>query len=1544
MKKIGKLLVKKTVAIMFSVVLLSGCGTASLPDGPSEKQDFSESGELLPVNSSVSLDAEPETSQEVLQIDKPRLFEEDEEEFSPGRALIKANQVQNEGDAVIYPKGERGKSPKKKYSIFVYMVGSDLEAFYGYATRDMQEMENSGIDFSANNLVIYTGGSRMWKSDLPSNQNNVLDMSREGEARVVAATKHTSDMGAPETLAAFLEYGVKYYPADHYALIFWDHGGGSVYGYGNDTLYSGDSLLLSEMDSVMAASPFGESGKAHLDWVGFDACLMSTAENAAVWSKYTDYLIASEETEPGDGWCYSFLSVLNGETATEEIGRTVVDAFREYYEEKKSPLNNPDITLALMDLRKTGSLIDSINTLVDRMEDGLAEHNFPELARKRTNTKMFGLRDSRATAYDLLDIRDLAQKMTEQYPEVVADVTKALGEMIVYSTDEVEGACGLSLYFPGENRELYEAFSSNGNENLYISENYAEFIERYTEKWTTAADVDWTLAAPQAADGEITLQLTNEQAANIDKAMYTVLTDQGDGFYRRTLCDVEAEVDENQVIHVAKNPSLIFAVSDYATMSVPCAFVQTDKRGDVATYDSNQTFFCYGMDISAAPWDRVTATVEEKNGEFTVKSFRYSGTSILTSGKNTVDLSEYMSLLEDMSDVVYLSRSEDGTILPYNEWEGQSGYYAIHYMMINDKLHFTSRHVEELESPTVIQITLRDINGAEHGSELCVLSSGAALGEESSEVVLETKEGQLTFEKHGKEVWLSKYSGSDVSLEIPAEVEGYPLVRIDDNAVYSSSLRELVIPEGVKSMGNNAVDYAPYLREVTLPSTLEKISPEPIRSAEKLERITVNGKSPAVCDKDGVLFSADGKTLIKYPENRGVWYVVPSGTEKIDFRAFYNTEIYGIEFPETLKNIENYAFEGCVSLRSLVFPDSLERIGAGAFSGGLLQFLNDQEAKIIGKIRIGANIVNIGPNAFSGYPVERFEVSEGNPAYSAVNGMITSKAGDVLVVCPAEIGGSVIVPDGVVGLTTGVFEQLPFDTVFYFPDSLVRMSINDFPAKEGVFDDSRYEFIIYCSEGSAAETFAVKNKLNYVPVKPGELNLKSYTNQQVPALNGVLKFRVYDDHAVFTSYTGSDSSIYIPAVVRGVPVTEIGDGEKSVYERKYSDMSSYWGYEDNTAETMNLGIYREESLKHVEIPDTVTCINDGAFSDYNIDIEEFVLPDYLEKLGPGAFGGRSSSITVGRFSISEDNKYFKTQGGVLFSKDGKTLLRFPTRANTNLEAISVIKEGRTSRYVYQIPEGCATVGKYAFADVVLNNRQDINGTRVDFSVQFPGDVVLVDAYAFNDSTINRVELNEGLETIADHAFCSSKLENEILTLPSTVTSVGEEAFALIDRDVKGFSYIELPEDLKSLGKSAFSSFEPDIKCDELFIGKKLTKIAEGAFNSLWTTGFIVDSKNPEYCSEDGCLLDASGEKLITVPQGKQGEFRVPDSVKRIEKHAFYECSEITDIYIGSGVTSINPQAIYFYEESHRIVIHGQKGSEAEHFAVSRGYEWREDEE
>ena len=334
----------------------------------------------------------------------------------------------------------------------------------------------------------------------------------------------------------------------------------------------------------------------------------------------------------------------------------------------------------------------------------------------------------------------------------------------------------------------------------------------------------------------------------------------------------------------------------------------------------------------------------------------------------------------------------------------------------------------------------------------------------------------------------------------------------------------------------------------------------------------------------------------------------------------------------------------------------------------------------------------------------------------------------------------------------------------------------------------------------------------------------------------------------------------------------IGDGEKSVYEHKNSFTSGYWGFEDDTVETSNLGMYAEDYLKNVDIPDTVVCINDGAFSDSSIHFEEFVLPDHLERLGPRAFGGRYSSMSVGRFTISEDNVNYKTVGGVLFSKDGKTLLRFPTKADTDLEAVANEKDGRDSHYVYQIPEGCETVGKYAFANATLIKKESLFDSAVDdFSVRFSPDVVLVDEYAFDDSEINAVYLNEGLETIADRAFYSSKLKDDVLTLPSTVTSLGNEAFASIYREVCGFSHIELPEGLKSIGESAFSSYKTDLVCDELVIGKKLTNIAEGAFKGLKTSGFAVDPGNSKFSSENGCLLDADGETLITVPQGMQGE-------------------------------------------------------------------------
>ncbi len=89
------------------------------------------------------------------------------------------------------------------------------------------------------------------------------------------------------------------YPAEQYDLILWNHGGGAFFGYGFDET-TNDSLTLDELDQAFADSPFHDGNK--LEFIGFDACLMANIETAHTLSPYANYMVASQESEPGSGW------------------------------------------------------------------------------------------------------------------------------------------------------------------------------------------------------------------------------------------------------------------------------------------------------------------------------------------------------------------------------------------------------------------------------------------------------------------------------------------------------------------------------------------------------------------------------------------------------------------------------------------------------------------------------------------------------------------------------------------------------------------------------------------------------------------------------------------------------------------------------------------------------------------------------------------------------------------------------------------------------------------------------------------------------------------------------------------------------------------------------------------------------------------------------------------------------------------------------------------------------------------------------------------
>ncbi|MBG0765298.1 MAG: peptidase C11, partial [Tissierellales bacterium] len=164
-------------------------------------------------------------------------------------------------------------------TIMVYLLGTDLESRSGMATMDLQEMLDADISPNVN-IVIETGGTSQWKNDVISSKTNQRYLiNSEGLNRLEEDLGRKS-MVDPNTLTEFIRYSKKNFPADRNFLILWDHGGGSVTGYGYDEYDKGDTMTLDEIERALFNSD------CKFDMIGFDACLMATLETAFIVEPY----------------------------------------------------------------------------------------------------------------------------------------------------------------------------------------------------------------------------------------------------------------------------------------------------------------------------------------------------------------------------------------------------------------------------------------------------------------------------------------------------------------------------------------------------------------------------------------------------------------------------------------------------------------------------------------------------------------------------------------------------------------------------------------------------------------------------------------------------------------------------------------------------------------------------------------------------------------------------------------------------------------------------------------------------------------------------------------------------------------------------------------------------------------------------------------------------------------------------------------------------------------------------------------------------------
>ena len=409
-------------------------------------------------------------------------------------------------------------------TIMLYMVGSDLESNFGAASSDLEEISSSLPNLDDINVVIYLGGSESYyNSYVREDENVILELTEEGLVPVEEIP--TKNMGSSETLSYFINYVTDSYNTDEYSLILWDHGGGPLIGYGLDET-TGDILTLKEIEESLNDTEFNEDNK--LGFIGFDACLMGSFEVANLLDSYTNYLIASEETIPGNGWNYSFLTDLSKDDNNVEIGKKVIDTYFDYYE---SRTNMYDLTLSLLDLSKIDDLNNSLNNFFGYLNSDLSVNTFAGYAKTRVKAKTFGGYSSSAQ-YDLVDLSNMIELTGgNSADDVIADIN----DLVIYNKANINNANGLTIYYPYSNKSLAVTHMST-YKSLGIINNYSSYIENFTNilvgKPIKTLDIsDRSPVISETDDYDFTFTLTEEELSNFSTAGYNVFRRTEDGYY-----------------------------------------------------------------------------------------------------------------------------------------------------------------------------------------------------------------------------------------------------------------------------------------------------------------------------------------------------------------------------------------------------------------------------------------------------------------------------------------------------------------------------------------------------------------------------------------------------------------------------------------------------------------------------------------------------------------------------------------------------------------------------------------------------------------------------------------------------------------------------------------------------------------------------------------------------------------------------------------------------------------------------------------------------
>lgn len=356
---------------------------------------------------------------------------------------------------------------RSKWTIMVFLNASN--SLYPYAVQNVNQMEkianNPDVRFvfqwkqvrgmGGNDDALFSGTRRYLAA---YDSTSLTSPSNTIKSTLIQDLGDGVDMGSSDTLADFVGWTKSHYPADHYAVVLWNHGAGWNTPRSKRLVSRGisyDDETGHHMDPWDVNA--GLAGQ-HFDILAYDACLMQGAEDLLEISDKADYIVGSEENTPGPGYPYHLVFqpfVDTPDTAPRDLAKSLVTEFQDYYAADPT-WRTQQLHQSVLDTSKVVAFRTALDTLGVSLVD-----NASTVGPLMSSIRAACNRIAPSDGYTYFDLDQVSQQIATQTTGATATAANslraAIADMTVLSQGNSHG-----LFMKGVSIEFGRSGAMNG--------------------------------------------------------------------------------------------------------------------------------------------------------------------------------------------------------------------------------------------------------------------------------------------------------------------------------------------------------------------------------------------------------------------------------------------------------------------------------------------------------------------------------------------------------------------------------------------------------------------------------------------------------------------------------------------------------------------------------------------------------------------------------------------------------------------------------------------------------------------------------------------------------------------------------------------------------------------------------------------------------------------------------------------------------------------------------------------------------------------------